>query len=219
MAAVRCRRYSMPSGDGPLQGAVLFNLADDFLSLLLSVDSVSRQILAESKPAATVGLRGHPMAGNGSPSGRRSRPCSARPRKVSRSRTWRRQADGGHQGRGPRSFQADHRRLEVGVAARLPRPPAFLHLALASEGVDQRVIDEIVGHQSEEQRKRYRHLYPRVMVMRSAGCSAETSQGCPGFGRGWSRIGAASRLRTRTAGLPSSNLEDELQEAISSVNS
>lgn len=35
--------------------------------------------------------------------------------------------------------------------------------ALASEGVDQRIIDEIVGHQSEEQRKRYRHLYPRVM--------------------------------------------------------
>lgn len=35
--------------------------------------------------------------------------------------------------------------------------------ALASEGVDQRVIDEIVGHQSEEQRKRYRHLYPAVM--------------------------------------------------------
>jgi integrase len=35
--------------------------------------------------------------------------------------------------------------------------------ALASEGVDQRVIDEVVGHQSEEQRKRYRHLYPRVV--------------------------------------------------------
>jgi len=35
--------------------------------------------------------------------------------------------------------------------------------ALASEGVDQRVIDEVVGHQSEEQRKRYRHLYPAVM--------------------------------------------------------
>ncbi|HYV39715.1 MAG TPA: tyrosine-type recombinase/integrase [Gemmataceae bacterium] len=35
--------------------------------------------------------------------------------------------------------------------------------ALASEGVDQRVIDEVVGHQSEEQRKRYRHLYPGVM--------------------------------------------------------
>jgi integrase len=35
--------------------------------------------------------------------------------------------------------------------------------ALASRGVDQRVIDEVVGHQSEEQRKRYRHLYPGVM--------------------------------------------------------
>jgi integrase len=35
--------------------------------------------------------------------------------------------------------------------------------ALASKGVDQRVIDEVVGHQSEEQRKRYRHLYPGVL--------------------------------------------------------
>jgi len=35
--------------------------------------------------------------------------------------------------------------------------------ALASAGEDQRVIDEVVGHQSEEQRKRYRHLYPGVM--------------------------------------------------------
>jgi integrase len=35
--------------------------------------------------------------------------------------------------------------------------------ALASDGVGQRVIDEVVGHQSEEQRKRYRHLYPGVM--------------------------------------------------------
>jgi integrase len=35
--------------------------------------------------------------------------------------------------------------------------------ALASEGTDQRVIDEVVGHQSEEQRRRYRHLYPQVM--------------------------------------------------------
>jgi integrase len=35
--------------------------------------------------------------------------------------------------------------------------------ALASAGVDQRVIDEVVGHQSEEQRRRYRHLYPGVM--------------------------------------------------------
>jgi integrase len=35
--------------------------------------------------------------------------------------------------------------------------------AVASQGVDQRLIDEVVGHQSEEQRKRYRHLYPRVV--------------------------------------------------------
>jgi integrase len=35
--------------------------------------------------------------------------------------------------------------------------------ALASQGVDQRIIDEVVGHQSEEQRKRYRHLYTEVM--------------------------------------------------------
>jgi hypothetical protein len=34
---------------------------------------------------------------------------------------------------------------------------------MTSEGVDQRVIDEVVGHQSEEQRKRYRHLYPKVL--------------------------------------------------------
>lgn len=34
--------------------------------------------------------------------------------------------------------------------------------ALASKGVDQRLIDEFVGHQSEEQRRRYRHLYPSV---------------------------------------------------------
>jgi integrase len=32
--------------------------------------------------------------------------------------------------------------------------------ACASNGVDQRLIDEWVGHQTEEQRKRYRHLYP-----------------------------------------------------------
>jgi integrase len=30
----------------------------------------------------------------------------------------------------------------------------------ASKGVDQRLIDEWVGHQTEEQRKRYRHLMP-----------------------------------------------------------
>lgn len=34
--------------------------------------------------------------------------------------------------------------------------------ALASRGVDQRVIDDLVGHATEEQRRRYRHLYPDV---------------------------------------------------------
>ena len=32
--------------------------------------------------------------------------------------------------------------------------------ALAAKGIDQRIIDEFVGHQSEEQRRRYRHLIP-----------------------------------------------------------
>jgi integrase len=33
---------------------------------------------------------------------------------------------------------------------------------LAAAGVDQRIIDEFVGHQTDEQRKRYRHLVPDV---------------------------------------------------------
>jgi len=36
--------------------------------------------------------------------------------------------------------------------------------ALASKGVDQRVIDDLVGHSTEEQRRRYRHLYPNVKL-------------------------------------------------------
>lgn len=32
---------------------------------------------------------------------------------------------------------------------------------MALEGIDQRVIDEILGHQTEEMRKRYRHLFPK----------------------------------------------------------
>jgi integrase len=34
--------------------------------------------------------------------------------------------------------------------------------ALASKGVDQRVIDDMVGHSTDEQRRRYRHLYPDI---------------------------------------------------------
>ncbi|CAN5697750.1 hypothetical protein BH23PLA1_BH23PLA1_33090 [soil metagenome] len=36
--------------------------------------------------------------------------------------------------------------------------------ALASRGIDQRIIDEFVGHQSLEQQRRYRHLYPSVQA-------------------------------------------------------
>lgn len=33
---------------------------------------------------------------------------------------------------------------------------------LAAQGVDQRVIDNILGHQTEEMRERYRHLFPQT---------------------------------------------------------
>lgn len=33
---------------------------------------------------------------------------------------------------------------------------------LAAAGVDQRIIDDFVGHQTDEQRRRYRHLYPDI---------------------------------------------------------
>jgi integrase len=36
--------------------------------------------------------------------------------------------------------------------------------ACASKGLDQRIIDEFVGHSTEEQRRRYRHLYPSVQA-------------------------------------------------------
>lgn len=36
--------------------------------------------------------------------------------------------------------------------------------ACASRGIDQRLIDEWVGHQTGEQRRRYRHLYPGVQA-------------------------------------------------------
>jgi hypothetical protein len=32
---------------------------------------------------------------------------------------------------------------------------------MASAGVDQRVINEILGHHTEEMERRYRHLLPR----------------------------------------------------------
>jgi integrase len=36
--------------------------------------------------------------------------------------------------------------------------------ACASKGIDQRLIDEFAGHSTEEQRRRYRHLYPSVQA-------------------------------------------------------
>jgi integrase len=32
---------------------------------------------------------------------------------------------------------------------------------MASRGIDQRVIDEILGHSTEEMARRYRHLFPK----------------------------------------------------------
>ena len=44
--------------------------------------------------------------------------------------------------------------------------------ACASKGVDQRLLDEWVGHQTDEQRRRYRHLWPSVQLaaIRSVFC-------------------------------------------------
>jgi len=36
--------------------------------------------------------------------------------------------------------------------------------ALANKGIDQRVIDELVGHQTEAMRRRYRHLSPQTVA-------------------------------------------------------
>ena len=33
---------------------------------------------------------------------------------------------------------------------------------MAAAGVDQRVIDEVMGHTQDEQRRRYRHLTPTL---------------------------------------------------------
>jgi site-specific recombinase XerD len=50
---------------------------------------------------------------------------------------------------------------------------------LAAKGVDQRMIDEWMGHQTEEMRKRYRQLIPSAQknVMRSVfGFDSQMSQ-------------------------------------------
>jgi integrase len=64
---------------------------------------------------------------------------------------------------------SDHFRQTVnsGAWAVLPGLHCLRHSfisACASKGIDQRLIDEWVGHQTDEQRRRYRHLYPSVQA-------------------------------------------------------
>src|SRR5208283_1292930 len=49
--------------------------------------------------------------------------------------------------------------------------------ALASKGVDQRIIDDIVGHQTDQQRRRYRHLYPDVKQQAVLGVFGQSAHG------------------------------------------
>ena len=50
----------------------------------------------------------------------------------------------------------------MGGDAWLARAQAQLHLVQRGAGVDQRLIDDWVGHTTEEMRRRYRHLIPSV---------------------------------------------------------
>jgi integrase len=64
---------------------------------------------------------------------------------------------------------SDHfrRTINVGAWAVLPGLHCLRHSfisACASKGLDQRLIDEWVGHQTDEQRRRYLHLYPSVQA-------------------------------------------------------
>ena len=63
----------------------------------------------------------------------------------------------------PRSFQEDVGRFEVGsreeacTRSVIAWPPC-----LAAAGVDQRIIDDMLGHVSPEMQRRYRHLTPEL---------------------------------------------------------
>ena len=73
---------------------------------------------------------------------------------------------------------------------------------LAAAGVDQRVIDEWMGHQTEAMRKRYRHLFPAARRAAIAsfslagpdGPAGRTSSAGPGDAEG--RGGADGQSRT-----------------------
>lgn len=51
---------------------------------------------------------------------------------------------------------------------------------LAARGVDQRIIDEWMGHQTEAMRKRYRHLYPKDRRSAIESFSLSASKGAAG---------------------------------------
>ena len=52
---------------------------------------------------------------------------------------------------------------------------------LASAGVDQRIIDDFVGHQTDQQRRRYRHIFPDVKQDAiTKAFAAVTAAGLPG---------------------------------------
>ena len=82
---------------------------------------------------------------------------------------WRRCACGGGAGPEPLTAGECHDHFKRTLAARNGRWFAactrfgipFIS-CLAAAGVDQRIIDDIVGHVSEEMRRRYRHLTPAV---------------------------------------------------------
>lgn len=59
------------------------------------------------------------------------------------------------------------RALRVGRWSVLKGLHVFRHSyisALANRGVDQRIIDELAGHQTEAQRRRYRHIYQQTLT-------------------------------------------------------
>ncbi|MFL5328604.1 MAG: tyrosine-type recombinase/integrase [Gemmataceae bacterium] len=65
-------------------------------------------------------------------------------------------------------FHDHFKRLIEGSEWSVMRGPHVLRhsfiSACASKGVDQRLIDEWTGHSTDEQRRRYRHLYPSIQA-------------------------------------------------------
>ena len=68
----------------------------------------------------------------------------------------------GHHRREQLPLQRDDLGQQVGGDPRLALLPAFLRLELRARGVDQRLINAWLGHQTEEMARRYAHLIPNV---------------------------------------------------------